>query len=209
MSKDTHARLKSEGYIMDDQGNFIGKKKVAVFGSARTNPNGSLYKAIEEMSSQLSKDGWIVVTGGGPGSMEAANKGANQACIEDDLCTIAHAIYLPFEEEINEYVQDFTKHEEFYSRLKTFSECDAFIVTPGGIGTLLEMALIYQLMQVGHLKTKPVICVGRMWRSLREWIENEMLESAFLNREELDLIHYVDRFSEAKALLDGLNTNRI
>ena len=180
------------------------KKKVAIFGSARTDRDSGLYQAVHEMAQTLSKEGWIVVTGGGPGSMEAANLGAHEVCEDGDLCSVGHVIYLPFEENVNPYVQYQTKHEQFFSRLETFSECDAFIVTPGGVGTLLEMVLIYQLLAVDHLEKKPVICVGRMWRTLRDWIENEMIESEFLSNEELKLIHYVDRFSEATNLLRGI-----
>lgn len=184
----------------------ISKKKVAVWGSSRTEPDSGLYKSIEEMGRELSKDGWVVVTGGGPGNMEAANKGALEVCPEGDICSIAQAIHLPFEEAVNSYVQQYEKHQEFFSRLKTFSECDAFIITPGGIGTLLEMALIYQLVQVNHVPDKTIICVGRMWRSLRDWIEEEMVENHFLNNKEMKLVHYVDRFSEATALLKGLKS---
>lgn len=219
MTKDNHERLMDLGCHMDESGMFVcdsennvpaatevaPRKKVAIFGSARTSPDSGLFKSIERISYELASEGWTIVTGGGPGSMEAANKGAYRHCGDDEeVCSLAHAIYLPFEEAINEYVQEHTKHKEFFSRLKTFSECDAFIVSPGGIGTLLEMALVYQLIQVGHLERKPVICVGRMWRTLREWLENEMLDSKFLSYEELKMIHYVDRFSEAKQLLDGI-----
>jgi len=222
MTKDNHERLMDLGCHMDDSGMFVcddvkgeevktpnpHNKKVAIFGSARTSPDSGLFQSIERISYELASEGWTIVTGGGPGSMEAANKGAYRYCGDDEeVCSLAHAIYLPFEEAINEYVQEHTKHKEFFSRLKTFSECDAFIVSPGGIGTLLEMALVYQLIQVGHLERKPVICVGRMWRTLREWLENEMLESKFLSYEELKMIHYVDRFSEAKQLLDGIVKN--
>jgi hypothetical protein len=204
-----HKRLKSAGCFQNEDGNFICEvenrpKKVAIFGSARTNPDSGLYKSVERMSKELAQDGWVIVTGGGPGSMEAANKGAYGVCGEDHECSIAHAIYLPFEEAINRYVQSHTKHDEFFSRLETFSQCDAFVVSPGGIGTLLEMALIYQLIQVNHLDKKPVICVGRMWRTLRDWLENEMLDSEFLTYDEMKLIHYVDRFSEATQLLKGM-----
>lgn len=180
------------------------RKKVAVWGSARTPNDSGLYNSIRRMCRELSEDGWCVVTGGGPGSMEAANQGALEVCPEGEICSIAEAIYLPFEEAVNEHVQEYDKHQEFFSRLKTFSECDAFIITPGGIGTLLEMALIYQLVQVNHVGDKPVICVGRMWRSLRNWIEDEMLDSGFLKHDEMKLVHYVDRFSEATTLLKGL-----
>jgi hypothetical protein len=180
------------------------KKRVAIWGSARTEKDGPLYNSIRRMARELSEDGWQIVTGGGPGSMEAANQGAKEACADGDVCSVAEAIYLPFEEAVNEHVQQYDKHNEFFSRLKMFSECDAFIITPGGIGTLLEMALIYQLVQVNHVQDKQIICVGRMWRSLREWIENEMLDSGFLKNDEMKLVHYVDRFSEATTLLKGL-----
>ena len=136
----------------------------------------------------------MVVTGGGPGNMEAANKGAMSVCPEGEICSVAEAIYLPFEEAVNEYVQQYEKHQEFFSRLKTFSECDAFIITPGGIGTLLEMALIYQLVQVNHVPDKKIICVGKMWRTLRTWLEEEM--RVWQRTKGMKLVHYVDRFSE-------------
>ena len=203
-----HDRMRSEGCRLEN-GNWVcdsegGPKKVAIWGSARTPEDSGLYKSIQRMARELSEEGWIIVTGGGPGSMEAANKGAMEACEEGDLCSVAEAIYLPFEEAVNEHVQEYEKHDEFFSRLKTFAECDAFIITPGGIGTLLEMALIYQLIQVNHIEKKPVICVGRMWRKLREWIEEEMLDSGFLKHDEMKLVHYVDRFSEATTLLRGM-----
>ena len=180
-------------------------KKVAVFGSSRTNPDTNLYKAVETLGKRLANNGWIVVTGGGPGTMEAANKGAISVCNSpEQICSVAQAITLPFEDGVNEYVQEYEQHETFYSRLKTFSDCDAFVVTPGGIGTLLEMALIYQLIQAEHMNHKPIICVGRMWRTLRVWIEEEMVDNGFLSNEEMKLIHYVDRFSEAAHLLKGL-----
>jgi len=183
-------------------------KKVAIFGSARTDPDSDLYKAVEKLGRYISSNGWTVVTGGGPGTMEAANKGAIEGCGGKSLCSVAQAIYLPFEEGVNKYVQEYEKHETFYSRLRTFAECDAFIVTPGGIGTLLEMAMIYQLVQAKHMDQKPIICVGRMWRTLRTWIEQEMLDNGFLNYNEVKLIHYVDRFSEARHLLYGLLNNK-
>ncbi len=179
-------------------------KKVAIFGSARTDPESGLYLAVEKLGKNIAEQGWIVVTGGGPGTMEAANKGAMGAYNGKSLCSIAQAIYLPFEDGVNSYVQEYEQHETFYSRLKTFADCDAFIVTPGGIGTLLEMAMIYQLIQAKHMKQKPIICVGRMWRTLRTWIEDEMVENGFLNNEEMKMIHYVDRFSESIHLLKGL-----
>ena len=206
-----HERLRNQGCSLHEDGNWycqdgkLARRKVAVWGSSRTPEGSGLYNSIERMAGELVDAGWQVVTGGGPGNMEAANKGALSRCPEGELCSTAEAIYLPFEEAVNEHVQEYEKHNEFFSRLKTFSECDAFIITPGGIGTLLEMALIYQLVQVNHVPDKQIICVGRMWRTLRQWIEDEMLESGFLKNDEMKLVHYVDRFSEATALLKGLS----
>jgi len=184
---------------------MIMMKKVAIFGSARIKEDTNLYGAIEKLGKSIVESGWIVVTGGGPGAMSAANKGALSAKTDKEtVCSIAQAIYLPFEDGVNPYVEEYEQHETFYSRLKTFADCDAFIVTPGGIGTLLEMALIYQLIQAQHMDKKPVICVGRMWRTLKTWIQDEMLDNGFLNNQEIKLIHYVDRFSEATHLLKGL-----
>lgn len=167
-------------------------KKIAIFGSARTKEDTGLYKAVEKLGKNIAEQGWIVVTGGGPGTMEAANKGAMSICKNNQhLCSIAQAIYLPFEDGVNAYVQEYEQHETFYSRLKTFADCDAFIVTPGGIGTLLEMAMIYQLVQAKHMDKKKIICVGRMWRVLKSWIEEEMLENGFLTNEEMKLVHFL------------------
>lgn len=210
MAMGMHDRLAEQfGCHLNEEGVMVcdtdkGRRKVAVWGSSRTPEDSGLYRSIERMAAELANDGWEIVTGGGPGNMEAANKGALSVCPEGEVCSTAEAITLSFEEAVNEYVQHYEKHEEFFSRLKMFSECDAFIITPGGIGTLLEMALIYQLVQVNHVEDKVIICVGRMWRTLRDWMEAEMLESGFLNHKEMKMVHYVDRFSEATALLKGL-----
>ena len=179
-------------------------KKIAVFGSARVKEDTNLYKAAEKLGKQLVEARYVVVTGGGPGVMSAVNKGALSAKQGNETVSIAQAIYLPFEKGVNPYVEEYEQHETFYSRLKTFADCDAFIVTPGGIGTLLEMAMIYQLVQAQHMDKKPIICVGKMWRTLRNWIQDEMLYNGFLSNEEMKLVQYVDRFSECIHLIKGL-----
>ena len=98
----THDRLSKQGCHQDQHGHWIcdtpeqipsNKKKVAVWGSARTSPDSGLYNSIRRMGRELSEDGWIVVTGGGPGSMEAANQGALEVCPEGEICSVAEAIY--------------------------------------------------------------------------------------------------------------------
>jgi uncharacterized protein (TIGR00730 family) len=180
-------------------------KKIAVFGSARVKEDTNLYKAAVKLGAFIVENGWVAVTGGGPGIMCAINQGALSAKKDDKtVCSIAQAIYLPFETGVNPYVEEYEQHETFYSRLKTFADCDLFVVLPGGIGTLLEMAMIYQLVQAQHMDHKVIICVGRMWREFKNFIQEEMVENNFLNNEEMKLVHYVDRFSEARHLLKGL-----
>jgi uncharacterized protein (TIGR00730 family) len=181
-------------------------KKVAIFCSARPKKESKLYLKVRETASELAKDGWVIVTGGGPGLMEAANEGAYMVSGDTEIKSLAHAIELPFEDDVNPYVQEHTTHDNFYTRLEYFSHCDAFIVAPGGIGTMLEMMMIYQLIQVGHIPNRPIICVGRMWRKLRDFIIDEMLESNFISDSDLDLIHYLDRFDQVAPLLRGLSS---
>jgi uncharacterized protein (TIGR00730 family) len=183
-------------------------KKVAIFGSARPDSDSGLYNAVRKLARKLANHGWVIVTGGGPGSMEAANRGAMEATKGKPVRSLAQAINLPFEQHVNDYVQSHEEHDTFYTRLEYFSHCDAFIITPGGIGTLLEYALIYQLVQVNHIEKKPIICVGRMWRKLFDWLQKEMVDSNFLTNEELELVHYVDRFDEAVYLLEGISKKK-
>ena len=95
-------------------------RKVAIFGSSRTKSDSGLYNAVEKLGKSIADEGWIVVTGGGPGTMEAANKGAVSTCTDSSkICSTAEAIYLPFEESVNEYVHEYEKHESFYSQFST------------------------------------------------------------------------------------------
>lgn len=146
-------------------------KTVALFGSSRTSPYSSVYKQTTEAAKELSKAGWTIATGGGPGLMEAANKGAVEGC-EGSVCSLGYSIYLPFEANVNESVQTDSPHDDFFSRLKQFTDdCDAFIALPGGWGTLLEILIVVQLLQVEHMKAKPLILVGGDWLLLMERAE--------------------------------------
>lgn len=142
-------------------------KKVAMFGSARTSQFDIRYERTERAASYLVKNGWTVATGGGPGLMEAANKGAKAVCAEG-VCSLGYSIYLPFEAEVNKHVQEDHPHKTFFTRLEEFAECDAFIALHGGYGTLLEILTVVQLIQVGHMPPKPLILVGSAWLSIME-----------------------------------------
>lgn len=139
-------------------------RSIAIFGSARPKPTEPIYQQVEAAAKALCSDGWIIATGGGPGLMEAANRGALQECGADSVCSLGYSIFLPFEAETNEFVQQDTFHQTFFTRLEQFAECDAFIAMPGGYGTLLEIMTVIQLLQVGHMTPRPLILVGETWK---------------------------------------------
>jgi predicted Rossmann-fold nucleotide-binding protein len=116
-----------------------------------------------------------ILTGGGPGLMQAANEGAQSTPIGLGR-SVGINIELPFEQSVNPFVEEAFTHRTFFSRLHHFMiASDAFIVTPGGIGTLLELSLAWQLLQVRHLYNTPLIMVGKMWNGLVEWGREAML----------------------------------
>lgn len=142
-------------------------KTVALFGSARTSQYDPRYERTEKAANFLAKNGWTIATGGGPGLMEAANKGAKQVC-PNGACSLGYSIYLPFEAETNEHVQEDHHHKTFFTRLEEFAKCDAFIALHGGYGTLLEILTVVQLIQVEHMPPKPLILVGSAWLTIME-----------------------------------------
>jgi uncharacterized protein (TIGR00730 family) len=118
--------------------------------------------------------GCDIVTGGGPGLMQAANEGA--AAAPDRARSVGIRVELPFEQDVNAFVTQAFTHRTFFTRLHQFViASDAFIVAPGGIGTVLEMMMVWQLLQVRHLSARPLILVGRMWDGLLEWARTSML----------------------------------
>jgi predicted Rossmann-fold nucleotide-binding protein len=147
--------------------------------------------------------GCDIVTGGGPGLMQAANEGA--ALAGNGRHSTGIRIELPFEQEVNPFVEQLFRHKTFFSRLHHFViASDAFVVAPGGIGTVLETIMIWQLLQVRHVERVPLILVGPMWKHLVEWARKSMLEDADLhmaNPTDLDIPRCLDSADEAIALL--------
>ena len=114
--------------------------------------------------------GCDILTGGGPGLMQAANEGAHSADPKGRGRSVGINIELPFEQQVNPFVTQAFGHRTFFSRLHHFMiVSDAFVVTPGGIGSLLELSLVWQLLQVRHLYNTPLILVGKMWADLVDW----------------------------------------
>jgi uncharacterized protein (TIGR00730 family) len=150
--------------------------RVSIFGSARVAPGSFGYEETKRAAKVLAEMGCDIITGGGPGLMQAANEGASEA--PDRSRSFGIRVELPFEQEVNAFVSEAFEHRTFFTRLHQFVlASDAFLVTPGGIGTVLEMVMIWQLLQVNHLENTPLILVGRMWPGLIEWAKSAMLST--------------------------------
>ena len=175
-------------------------KLVAMFGSARTKPIQPLYESTVKAAEMLVKRGWTVCTGGGPGLMEAANKGAKAVC-KEGVCSFGYSIYLPFEAETNAHVQDDHHHETFFTRLEEFSKADAFIALPGGWGTLLEILTVVQLVQVGHLEPKPLILVGQENALIMERADLMLKRRGYVGTKEGPYWHLSNNPTDAAKLL--------
>src|SRR5262245_66338261 len=145
--------------------------RVTFFGSARVDPNHWVYAAVRDASAELTRLGCDIVTGGGPGLMQAANEGAKLADPDGKLQkSVGIRVELPFEQDVNAFVSDAFEHKTFFTRLHHFVlVSDAFIVTPGGIGTVLETLMVWQLLQVRHLHDTPLILAGQFWDGLLDW----------------------------------------
>ena len=149
--------------------------RVTIFGSARARPGTIAYEETKRVSKALAEMGCDIITGGGPGLMQAANEGVKLA--GDGAQSVGIRVDLPFEQEVNPFVELAFEHKTFFTRLHHFVlASDAFIVAPGGIGTVLETTMIWQLLQVRHLESTPLILVGGMWPGFVEWARTQMLE---------------------------------
>jgi hypothetical protein len=146
--------------------------------------------------------GCDIITGGGPGLMQAANEGA--AASDGRAESVGIRVDLPFEQDLNAFVTEAFQHRTFFTRLHQFVlTSDAFVVAPGGIGTVLETLMIWQLLQVKHLEGTPLILVGRMWPGLVEWARASMLTAAppLASAEDLAIPQCVSDADEAVALI--------
>jgi uncharacterized protein (TIGR00730 family) len=178
--------------------------RVTIFGSARTRPGHWVYGEVRRMAGLLAELGCDIVTGGGPGLMQAANEGATAAAAAERVQSIGIRVDLPFEQQVNPFVEQAFEHQTFFTRLHQFVlMSDAFIVAPGGIGTVLESMMIWQLLQVRHLHDTPLVFTGAMWRGLVDWVGQAMLRPGFelANAEDLQIPRCVDTADEAVAIV--------
>ena len=168
---------------------------VTVFGSARTVPSDPYYLKAVETGRLLAKEGFAVITGGGPGIMEAANKGAR----EGNGLSIGCNIELPFEQGTNPFVERAVNFRYFFVRKTMFVKySNGFIVFPGGYGTMDELFEALTLIQTGKVKNFPVVLFGRAyWAGLADWLRTTVAGEAKINVDDLDLFHITDHPAEA------------
>ena len=174
--------------------------RVSIFGSARVQPGTFGYEETKRAAAALAEMGCDIITGGGPGLMQAANEGA--ASSPERARSVGIRIDLPFEQDVNAFVAEAFTHRTFFTRLHQFVlTSDAFLVAPGGIGTVLEMMMVWQLLQVGHLDA-PLILVGEMWPGLVDWSRRSMLaDSQLASPRDMDIPVCVANADEAIAIL--------
>jgi len=178
--------------------------RVTIFGSSRIARGDALYNSAKDLAFQLSQLGCDIVTGGGPGLMEAANEGAQEGDISGKTKSFGLHIELPWEYRPNPYIDRLSSHRTFFSRLHHFVRLShAYIVLPGVIGTSLETFMIWQLLQVGYIKDRPLILLGDMWRGLEDWIRHEMVPHHYISESDLDYAKVVSSTEEALKVIKG------
>jgi uncharacterized protein (TIGR00730 family) len=178
--------------------------RVTIFGSARLKLGTRAYNEVKKLAAELTKMGCDIISGGGPGLMQAANEGALSVESTARKRSVGIRVELPFEQEINPFVGQAYEHRTFFSRLHHFMiVSDAFVVVPGGIGTLLELSLAWQLLQVRKLYNTPLIVVGKMWVELVEWGRRAMLSKGNELASEIDFTipRCVNTIDETVALI--------
>ena len=168
---------------------------VSIFGSARTKPDHPMYVAAEEIGRRLVDRGFAVITGGGPGIMEAGNRGAHAA----DGTSVGLGIELPHEQGMNEYITLGVNFRYFFARKMMFIKySQGFITMPGGFGTLDELFEALTLIQTGKVTHFPVVLFGRdYWSPLVDWVRHTMAEGGYIALGDLDLLTVTDDLDEA------------
>lgn len=185
--------------------------RVVVFGSARIKREDERYILTYELARQIAKHDIDIVTGGGPGIMEAANAGHHAGRNGNYCHSIGITVKLPFEENVNAHL-DLRKHfTRFSNRLDQFMVLsDVVVVMPGGVGTCLEFFYTWQLTQVKHICKIPIILMGEMWEGMYQWIQDQPLKKGFISPADTDNISIAKTAEEALAIIlqEKLNHDR-
>ncbi|EFQ80297.1 MULTISPECIES: TIGR00730 family Rossman fold protein [Corynebacterium] len=191
--------------VLRIQGEFVAgfdalsklPKAVTVFGSARTTPEDASYQLGVEVGRKLAEHSYAVITGGGPGIMEAANRGAHEA----GGLSVGLGIELPHEQGLNEYVDLGLNFRYFFARKTMFLKySQAFICLPGGMGTMDEFFEVMCMVQTGKVTNYPIVLMGtEYWSGLLEWMDNTLAASGYINEGDRELFLLTDDPDEALA----------
>ncbi len=181
-------------------------RAVSVFGSARTPAEHPDYAMAQKLGGALASAGWAVITGGGPGIMEAANRGASEA----GGLSVGLGIELPFEQSLNEWVDLGIEFRYFFARKTMFVKyAQAFVILPGGFGTLDELFEALTLVQTRKVNQFPVILMGSAyWEPLLDWIRGTLGQGGYISPEDLDLIHLTDDVDEVVSRINAAYEQR-
>ena len=180
---------------------------VTIFGSARLKPGSPYYNKCLKVSEHLAKDGFAVISGGGPGIMEAANKGAQNA----NGTSVGLNIELPMEQTSNNFQDIQVDFRYFFVRKLMFVKyAVAYVIFPGGFGTMDELFEALTLIQTKKIRSFPVVLVGKdYWQGMIDWMKNSLLDMGAINAEDIDLMHIVDEPEEVCAIINKRYKDRL
>jgi len=181
-------------------------RAVSVFGSARTPREAPEYALGRQLGAGLAEAGWAVITGGGPGVMEAVNRGASEA----GGLSVGLGIELPFEQSLNDWVDLGLNFRYFFARKTMFVKyAQAFVILPGGFGTMDELFEALTLVQTHKVNQFPVVLMGTAyWSGLLDWLRGTMLEHGYLAAADLDLVHLTDDVDDALKVIGAAEALR-
>lgn len=176
--------------------------RVSIFGSARIKDDDEVFKTIYELSRRIAARDIDVITGGGPGLMYAANAGHQAGQRNNKIHSIGLNIKLLHEQEANRHLDVKKEFETFSERLDNFMDLShVVVVAPGGIGTTLELFYTWQLVQVKHIDTIPIILFDKMWKELVRWVERWPLKRGLLDKEDLDFLFTAETIDDVMGII--------
>ena len=181
-------------------------KAVSFFGSARTPRDHPRYEQARDLARRLGEEGFSIITGGGPGIMEAANRGAREAGVP----SVGLGIELPHEQGMNEYVDLALNFHYFFTRKVMFVRyASGFVVFPGGFGTMDELFEASTLRQTGKIRYFPVVLFdSEYWSGLNDWLRGSMLEDGYIGPEDLEAIKVCDDFDRVVEIVENVEHRR-
>ena len=182
---------------------------VAIFGSARIREADPVYEQIDKLARLIAEEHMDVVTGGGPGLMDAASKGHQEGRTGNGTLSVGLNIRLPKEQKFNSHLDIKKEFSRFSSRLDAFMDlADAVVVAPGGVGTLLEFFYTWQLAQVREIGNVPIILIGNMWPDFMTWLKRWPLRENLISKKDLDNIFLAGGVEEAMGIIRKIRSRR-